>query len=82
MLSGEKVRLNMPDDELISTLVKEWDCTRAEAIGLRAILKTEANELISIRPLTDENGVEKMYAIIMTNDGMMYLFEAKYVEKF
>lgn len=76
---GCRVLVTMPLQALAAQLSAEEHIPMSQAMGLARYLQETPSEVLGIEDLTDEAGVVKPYASIMSGEGYLYPFELEYL---
>lgn len=76
---GCRVLVTMPLPALAARLSREEHIPMSQAMGLARYLQETPSEVLGIEDLTDEAGVVKPYASIMSEEGYLYPFELEYL---
>lgn len=77
---GCRVLVTMPLPALATRLSREEHIPMSQAMGLARYLQETPSEVLGIEDLTDEAGVVKPYASIMSGEGYLYPFELDYLQ--
>ena len=77
---GCQVLVTMPIQALAARLSAEEHIPMSQAMGLARYLRETPSQVLSVEDLTDEAGVVRPYASIMSGEGYLYPFELEYLK--
>lgn len=78
---GCRVLVTMPLPALAARLSTDEHIPISQAMGLARYLRETPSEVLGVEDLSDEAGVVKPYASIMSGEGHMYPMEIEYLER-